>query len=205
VGPTGDIDSSIRMLTGSPKTAPCRSEKGLGIDGSFPRPVARRRLAGPGPLSVADDPCRRKKGGAQSLVGSEAYYGFPSAISRRSAASARRAGPETPHPRSRPSALRTTGPRRRSLSLSRGNRGPGHRSRPLACSMGSRSTHRHQIGIEPCAHLIGRTARAFRRDCDPDPHGAPSGGSRLGGYCGIRRSTPFGRYHVVNQSREEAR
>jgi hypothetical protein len=52
-------------------------------------------------------------------------------------------GPDTPHPRSRPSASRTSGPRRRSRALHRRSRSRGHHSPRLVCSMGSRSTHRH--------------------------------------------------------------
>jgi len=62
----------------------------------------------------------------------------------RSVASARHPGPDTPHPRSRPSASRTSGPRRRSRVLHPRSRSREHHSPRLVCSMGLRSTHRHR-------------------------------------------------------------
>ena len=121
------------------------------------------------------------------------------------AASARRAGPEIPIHDLDPLHCAPPGHEGARYRCVEEIEGQGIVHDPSRARCGRGPPIGTTIGIEPCVHLIGRTARAFRRDCDPDPDGAPSGGSRLGGYCGIRRSTPFGRYHVVNQSREEAR
>jgi hypothetical protein len=59
----------------------------------------------------------------------------------RSVALARHPGPDRPHPRSRPSASRTSGPRRRSRALHPRSRSRGHHSPRLVCSMGSWSKH----------------------------------------------------------------
>jgi hypothetical protein len=56
------------------------------------------------------------------------------------------------------------------------------------------------ICIEPCVHLIEAVAESFGRNADPDPHGPPSGDSRLTGLLRNSPSTPSARYdHFVNQ------
>jgi ubiquinone/menaquinone biosynthesis C-methylase UbiE len=83
----------------------------------------------------------------------------------RHVASARHSGPDRPHPQFQLSASRTSGPRRRSRAPRPRSRSRGHHSPRLACSPGSRSTHRHH-NLRPTMRSSDRAdCRVLRVEC----------------------------------------
>ena len=105
--------------------------------------------AGQRRLSLCLVPCwevRTEEQRRRILGLSRAFCGVPF----RSAALARHPGADTPHPQPRPSASRTSGPRRRSRALHPRSRSRGHHSPRLVCSMGlSRVFNGHSRNRRP--------------------------------------------------------
>jgi len=78
----------------------------------------------------------------------------------RSAEWARHSGPDRPHPRSQPSASRTTGPRTRSRALHPRSRSRGHHSPRLVCSMASTAPAR---AVASARRMANASATVFHR------------------------------------------